>query len=431
MGKRVYRAISIKRVNISKLEEFCSGQRIVFAVDAAKVHFMGAFHNEEGQIGLTIKWKSPTQVGMLLDLLKELPASQIEAVMEPTGTYGDALRYQLGLASIPVYMIGAKRCHDASEVYDGVPSSHDAKSAAIIGKLHLDGLSHPWLEKTAEHRELAAELGTLDIYQSQRLQNTNRLEAKLARYWPELPELVSLKTSTLLGVLRQYGSPANVASDEAGAIKLMGESSRGMLKYNTITAVVESAKRTIGVPMDEAEVEALKVLAEEVKRNRSQERLKRNRIRQLTRSSQSTCTGEMVRTVGPVTASVLLVELGSAQSYDSAAAYVKAAGLNLKERSSGSFKGRLKITKRGSGMLRRYLFLAVLRMIQRDRYFFAWYHKKVARDGGLKLKAVTALMRKLLKALWHVGRGATFDTRRLFNVRRLRMFLPAETSSDC
>jgi len=49
----------------------------------------------------------------------------------------------------------------------------------------------------------------------------------------------------------------------------------------------------------------------------------------------------------------------------------------------------------------------------------AWYEKKVKRDGGLKSKAITAVMRKLVLSLWHVARGEVFDSRKLFDTRAL------------
>jgi hypothetical protein len=51
----------------------------------------------------------------------------------------------------------------------------------------------------------------------------------------------------------------------------------------------------------------------------------------------------------------------------------------------------------------------------------AWYDAKVTRDGGRRAKAVTALMRKLVKALFHVARGAPLDSAKLFDVSRLRL----------
>ena len=48
------------------------------------------------------------------------------------------------------------------------------------------------------------------------------------------------------------------------------------------------------------------------------------------------------------------------------AAYRKAMGLNLVERSSGKYKGRLRISKRGGARSRQWLYFAVLRLIQKS-----------------------------------------------------------------
>jgi transposase len=89
-------------------------------------------------------------------------------------------------------------------------------------------------------------------------------------------------------------------------------------------------------------------------------------------------------------------------------------GLNLKEKSSGRDVGRLKITKRGCSLVRRYLYFAALRLINNDPVVKAWYQKKV--DARAKNKTVIALMRKLAKALWHVARGERFDATKLLSV---------------
>ncbi|MCP4287215.1 MAG: hypothetical protein GY792_22695 [Gammaproteobacteria bacterium] len=49
----------------------------------------------------------------------------------------------------------------------------------------------------------------------------------------------------------------------------------------------------------------------------------------------------------------------------------------------------------------------------------AWYQNKVKHDGNIKSKAIVAIMRKLVLALWYVARGEAFDSRKLFNIRTL------------
>ncbi|MFT6386800.1 MAG: hypothetical protein ACJAUP_000168 [Cellvibrionaceae bacterium] len=53
-----------------------------------------------------------------------------------------------------VHQASAKRSHDASEVYDGVPSSHDAKSASILSRFHHDDPNKVWVELSEEERSL-------------------------------------------------------------------------------------------------------------------------------------------------------------------------------------------------------------------------------------------------------------------------------------
>ena len=64
--------------------------------------------------------------------------------MESTGTYGDALRARLTAAGLNVQRVGGKAAHDYAEVFDGVPSQHDGKDAAVIAELAAFGKSRPW-----------------------------------------------------------------------------------------------------------------------------------------------------------------------------------------------------------------------------------------------------------------------------------------------
>ena len=102
---------------------------------------------------------------------------------------------------------------------------------------------------------------------------------------------------------------------------------------------------------------------------------------------------------------------------------MKAFGLNLTERSSGKKKGRLRISRRGPGLARRYLWLAAARLLGRDAVTRAWHTKKLARDGGVRAKALVAVMRKLVRGMWHVARSGSesFDTAKLFDTARLEL----------
>ena len=73
----------------------------------------------------------------------------VEALMEPTGTYGEDLRALLITRGVSVFMLSPKRVHDAREVFDGVPSLHDAKSCVVMAQLHRQGVSRAYQSSDA------------------------------------------------------------------------------------------------------------------------------------------------------------------------------------------------------------------------------------------------------------------------------------------
>ncbi len=247
----------------------------------------------------------------------------------------------------------------------------------------------------------------------------NRLEALLARHWPELTTHLDLTTASILALLMVYGSPQAVAAVPAKACKLLGRVGRGFLTPAKINGAVNSAATTLGVPPIEEERHMMRQLAVEACRFSRKAKKAQKKVEQL--SQAYVPTTEMSKTVGKVTAAIVYAKVGDPSDYASAAAYAKGMGLNLKERSSGKHKGQLKITKRGPSIVRKYLYLAVLRLKQENAYFQKWHERKMERDGGKKMRGIVGLMRKLAKALWYVGQGAVFDARLLFDNRRLNV----------
>ena len=210
MAKRRYRSTEIKQLNAGEILSKVAGKRIVVGVDVAKEDMYSSIVDASGAVHKIVRWKHPAQSGAWIDLVVGLGGCgerRVEVVMEPSGVYGDGLRAKLETAGVRVYRVNPKRSHDAAEVYDGVPSLHDAKSAVIIAKLHLDGASEVWPIRTEHERKLAAGVRQLEVFEKQFQQNRNRLEGLLARHWPEVSRVLDLGSATLLELLRHFGYP--------------------------------------------------------------------------------------------------------------------------------------------------------------------------------------------------------------------------------
>ncbi len=413
MKKRKYRGTPVKKVNRLELAERVCDRRIAFGVDIGKDVMAGTFMGEDRQPILNITWQSPDEIMAVVRLLLELPA-RLELAMEPSGTYGDAFRYQCVKAGFPVFRVSAKRSHDAAEVYDGVPSWHDVKSAGVIARLHLDGTSLPWRERETDEREIAAAMRVLGMFDRQMHCNLNRIEAQLARHWPELTKHLRLSSLTLLHLLGAAGGPDWVVEDPARARRMLRRWGRAGLTEDSIEGAVKSAMTTIGAPMIELERQALRETAKETLRCHREAKQARAAVEKLVATHEE---GRALRAVvGPKAAAAMLANGMNPLHYDSPDALLKGMGLNLREKSSGKHQGQLKITKRGPGEIRFYLYLAVLRLKEHHSPLRWWYDRKVARDGGVKNKAVIALMRDIVKALWYVARGDVFDPDKLVTI---------------
>ena len=139
-------------------------------------------------------------------------------------------------------------------------------------------------------------------------------------------------------------------------------------------AILDSAKTSLGVPCTSGERAALKALAADLLRtHRACQEVEKRMAQAVKKNEELTPLAEFC---GTVSAIVLAAILGDLRTYANPASLLKALGLNLKERSSGKHHGQLKITKRGSGRARFYLYWLVMRLVQKDLVIKAWYERK-------------------------------------------------------
>lgn len=416
MKKHSYRQTDVNKIDWTAIREKMENREVVFCVDVAKQKFVGVLPTPDGEIICTLKWKHPQDTAGLVErLCNGLGVAHLEVVMEPSGTYGDVLRWQFSKRGIPVYRVSPKQVHDRAESYDGVPSLHDAKAAHIIAELHREKHSALWQETPVEQRNLQGLAAELEIQQQVHRANLNRLSAQMARHWPELEYVADLSTVSVLTMLSEYGEPCEVLAHEEEVATLLEQVGGRFLTVEKREAILQSAHDSLGVPCTPGEREHIKALAKDLLRTRQACLDVEKRMAQAVKKNDG-----MENTAdfsGVVTCIVLAATLGDLRKYANPASLLKALGLNPKERSSGKHQGQLKITKRGSGKARFYLYWLVLRLIQRDPVIKTWYERKVARDGGrIKGRAIIAIMRKVVKAMWYVARGEKFDSSKLFNL---------------
>lgn len=408
-----YSLVEVKDVVVDKIVGGHAGQRCVVGVDVAKHELVACLYWPDRSFDRPWRVASPDDIGLLLEKLQALAAqAPVVVAMESSGTYGDVLRQACTDAGLAVQRVSAKAVKDHAETFDGVPSQHDGKDAAVIAELCWlgKGSSWAWQERPEADQAVRYWVRKLDTAQRIKQMYGGKLEALLARHWPEIGNLLARTGATLPGMLARWGDPRQLAGDPAAA-QALADLGGPYLRATKIARVIAAAHRTLGVRMNPWQVRELRETAAALLRKRRVIAGCKRELRRLTAGHAGIQAQKPA--VGLMTACVLWMCLGDVKNYGSAGAYRKAMGLNLKERSSGLYKGRLSLSKRGQRLVRKWMYFSALRWMK-DPRVQRWTQRKKQRDGGRGSKAVVGVMRRLALAGWHVGWGAAFDAGRLF-----------------
>ncbi len=412
VNRRAYRRIGVNEIDGIQLVEaaLTAGKSgTVLGLDIAKSEIVGCVRWGQGSFERPWKIVNPREISMLVELAQLLKSKcdGFTVGLESTGTYGDAVRRALTDASISVQRISGKAVSDYKEIFDGVPSQHDGKDAAMIAELVAIGKGTLWPysplnenQQRIRHQVLRID-GFRDLYSKW----ISRLEAQVARHWPEVTQHLKLGSVTLLKLMETYGSPSKALADPDLATKI-AKWGKTYMHEEKVARVIESARATMGLPMSESEANWVQEIAAEAI-NASRE------VKKCDRTLRELIAGDSVMSryseaVGASTLAVIWTKVGDPCEYGSSGAFVKAIGLNLKEISSGNRKGELAISKRGSALARRWIYYWAMRAVQRPELKL-WYvaftqvgSKKSNHAGEhRKMKGLVSLMRKLSKSLWH------------------------------
>jgi transposase len=414
MNSRAYRATRVNDVKWDEITKGREGLAITVGVDVGKLSLWAVCRWADGRFERPWRTDNLREIPSLVSLIKRMSVGRTLVVaMESSGTYGDSLRQALADSKIPLRRVGNKASHDYAEVFDGVPSQHDGKDAAVIAELAALGKSMAWDYLPADdwEQELAYWVERMVAYRQTVTIWQGRLEGLLARHWPEATSVLKLSSVTLLRTLEHYGSPQALAADPQAARQLTRWGGK-FLEPKKVKQLVDNAGSSMGVRAGEWQRRQIQDYARQALAARAEGRQADRQLRRL--AAGNAVIQAQGKVVGVPTACVLWTSTGDPRKYHAAAAYRKAMGLNLTERSSGQYKGRLRISKRGSARSRQWLYFAVLRLIQQSGVR-PWYEAKKARNKDDARIAVVAVMRKLAVALYHIGiDNQEFKPRRLF-----------------
>src|SRR5512135_85782 len=223
MSRRAYRATRVNEVDWDRLARGNEGLDITLGVDVGKHTLWPVCRWADGRFERPWRVQNPEEIPTLLALIKRMSVGRkLVVALESSGTYGDALRQALADAGITVQRVSNKASHDYAEVFDGVPSQHDGKDAAVVAELAALGKAEAWAYQAADswEEELAYWVEEMVAQRQMLTPWQGRLEGLLARHWPEASQVLKLPSGTLLRILKRYGTPQALAADADAATQL-------------------------------------------------------------------------------------------------------------------------------------------------------------------------------------------------------------------
>ena len=428
---RAYKRTDVKQVDLEALRDRALERGragVTMGLDIGKEEILACLRWPDREFERPWRIGNPGDIEVGLEVLKMLKSvcGSLTVGLESTGTYGEAMRRALTQGGLEVHRISGKATSDYHEIFDGVPSQHDGKDAAVIAELTAYGKGTPWPWEPVGQTlgRIKHQVARAEAYRGEQTRWSGRLEGLLGRHWPEVTKLLALESLTLLRMLEHYRSPARVAAD-AEAAQRLARWGGVKLEESKIQRVIESARLTRGVPVSESEEAWVGEVASNTLSAYREVQTVNGQLKALLAAEPA---WSRYTVIGAGTLAAIWAHAGDPRDYDSGGAFLKALGLNLKECSSGRRQGELAITKRGSSQARRWIFFWALRAIQREE-LASWYAgftrvgRKSPQHGkreARRMKGVVAVMRKLARGLrYAMVHEEAFDYSKLLEAQPL------------
>jgi transposase len=360
----------------------------------------------------------------LASLFPGVPRDKMLVGLEFAGHHGFTFAYDLARRGYPVVNVLPSVTKRTKEIEDNSPLKTDAKDAALIAKLVGDGsfVRFPFLDDIfVEMRLLSTERHRL-VCEATRFKN--RLQGILDLAWPEyLEHFADLTHPTPIALLERWPLPEDLREAFPPLVRRVAKvASRNHYGKEKVDHLLATAHESVGLH------QGADVRRKEIVHLLGRWALVREQISEVDialTARVERCPSAKALTsipeVAAVCAATIVAELGTPEDYESPRQVLKLAGMNLIEKSSGSYRGRTRQSKRGRPELRRQLFLLAGRWCHKDRGLYRTYYESMLwRNGGCKTKAVCAVARKLVPLLLHVAQsGEPFDRERWLATRHV------------
>ena len=332
--------------------------------------------------------------------------------LEATGRYWEPIYQFLQQRGYRLVLLHPAQTHHFAQ-RRGLRAKTDKLDAVTIARVLLSDDARPAYvpnELTATYRELVRLHSNLS---DEAARYKNEIQDLLVVLFPEFAQVFKDPTrKTALAVLRAYPGAQAIAAVGVMPIAAIFEATAPR-NYGPETAerLVGLAKRSSASPVAvAARGRSLAILADQLSHTQTNIAELEREIEALLRHDDGATGLQSVPDFGPKTVAVLRAELGEVERFQRSGQVVAYAGLDITVKESGKWRGERKLSKRGSGELRRTLYLTAMRCVRREGSAFGAYYQALGARGLKGKAALVAVMRKMLVVAYHLLKsGESYD----------------------
>jgi transposase len=385
-------------------------QAVIIGMDIGKEQHVAVALAPDGQFSRPVKIANSREgyEGLLLRVVqwkREYGTDEVLVGMESTGHYWEVPARWLSAQGIRVVQVNALHTKRAKEIEDNSPGKTDPKDARIIAQLvrygkHLtamlpDGAAAELRELVRIRQHIVTEL----------TEKRNYLRRLLDCVFPEIFTVFKKSWGkTFLHLLADYPLPADMLATGLPAMTAHLKKRYRHLMAKKLEKVYAVAHLTVGVPVahDAYRIAILHTVDRIMALQEQESQTEQHMGLLLTQIPESRYILSL-KGIGTVGTAIILGETGGLSRYTYAEEVIKLAGLNLFEISSGKYKGKVHISKRGRPLLRHILFLMATIQAKKGMPLRKEYERLIQKKMP-PVKALIALARRIVKVLFALVR---------------------------
>jgi transposase len=344
--------------------------------------------------------------GMVMASRSRFQCAEVIIGYESTGPYGEPMVHYLMKKPVKIVQVNSMHTKRVKEINDNSPLKTDDKDPRVIADIIRWGHSLSIVIPEGDAAYLRRLNNSRERHVRERTALVNQLQQLVFLLFPEFKKVMKdIKCQTPLYLLQKYPTPEAISVLDKDVLGTeMKKRSRGKFREQHADMLINLAQNTIGIREGVAglsldirhilvQLETLNALIAEIE---SEMEIALSRI---------PCSSKLlsIKGLGVVSVAGIIGEIGDFKKFQTQAEIMKLAGLDLYEISSGKWKGRRKISKRGRSLLRKILYYAAIQTIRKNGILHDYYTRLT--DRGMKrMVALVAVSRKLLGIIYAIVR---------------------------